>query len=366
MAKTNSNAFLLNVIAAASGVPTWRVNQSVNEWREIAGSAMSNFPPAVNPGRAAGGPYAKIDTWCGLCIDTRSNEVWSLANGGHNDYHGNEVMKFTLGANSPVWVEVTPSNTAAQFTIPWNAERYSNDKPTSSHSYGLHAMIETRNRAIRFGNGSGASIGNGFGAVDGFNVLTATGIDGWDSSSTYPNLPVGATGQSAIKDPLTEDVYVLYNNNNLYKWTNATNTWSNLGTPPSPVTGYYVSVAFDSTRRRIFFYGFTTNHTYDVTTSTWAVRTVTGAAVAAPEQGGMTYIASADAFYHRQKDVSGGAVTRIDASTFAATSLTTTGGSGVVATAGTGIYNRWLYAPTLGGIVYFPRYTSNAWFLRIH
>ena len=31
-----------------------------------------------------------------------------------------------------------------------------------------------------------------------------------------------------------------------------------------------------------------------------------------------------------------------------------------------GVYTRWLFVPQLKGVVYFPRSSSNAWFLRTH
>src|SRR6185312_4574535 len=95
---------------APAGLPAWRVGQAVGEWRELAGSAMANTPPTVNPGRDSGGPWAKLDAWNGLALDTRDSALWGLALGGHGDYGGNEVMKFPLEIAAPKWIEMLPSD----------------------------------------------------------------------------------------------------------------------------------------------------------------------------------------------------------------------------------------------------------------
>jgi hypothetical protein len=55
----------------------------------------------------------------------------------------------------------------------------------------------------------------------------------------------------------------------------------------------------------------------------------------------------------------------IDPDTFAVTQLATTGGGSVPSTLN-GPYNKFLYVPRLGGAVYVPSYSGNAWFLRLH
>lgn len=84
---------------------------------------------------------------------------------------------------------------------------------------------------------------------------------------------------------------------------------------------------------------------------------------------GLVYVPPIDKFLARA-NAAGSKVYAIDPATFAVTYLETTGGSsvpsGVVHTNEEAVYNRWLYIPALGGIVYFPAAKSNAWFLRLY
>ena len=77
---------------------------------------------------------------------------------------------------------------------------------------------------------------------------------------------------------------------------------------------------------------------------------------------GMVYDSGLDAYLVR-KDGAGGTVYRINAQTFAVDTLPTANGSAVPATTN-GVYTRFLYAPKLKGIIYFPTFGGNPWFLR--
>jgi hypothetical protein len=87
----------------------------------------------------------------------------------------------------------------------------------------------------------------------------------------------------------------------------------------------------------------------------------------------MVYVPYLDAYFVRLMGA-GGKVYKVDAGTFAVTSLPTIDGAAVPAAAdvndGTrqyeNVFNRWLFVPTLNGIVYFAHYAANAWFLRLY
>lgn len=357
----------VRVLSSAS-YPAWRIGMVPLQWKELSNSAMSLRPPSVNPGRNSGSLSAKMDAWCGLAIDTRNSKVWGPANGGHDDYHGNEVMSFDLSADAPAWVEVMPSSSG--FTVPSDTNYYSDGTPVSSHSYYTLHVIESRNRVIRFNVGAAATSGNPKPVVDGFNVV---GAGAWDAPGTYPNFPSGVT-RSTAKNPLTEDVYCFVNNYSVQKWTNATNTWSAVQNQFPPVDFEETATAFDTARSRIFLLKGLGNarHTFSLSTGLFTQITLTGAAATAvnalSKAMGMVYVPALDSYLVRGGLEGGGAVYKIDANTFECTLLSTTGGAGVPSTAviagsPENVYSRWLHAPKLGGIVFFPRYTSNAWFL---
>ena len=362
------------VYAGVSGPPAWRDGQAINSWREITGSAMADSPPSVNPGRASGVIGAIIDAWNNLSIDTRSSRVWSLYNGGHDDTHENGARYLDLALDSPVWVEVLASNAAADFTIPCNAAYYSNGRPVSRHSYYGQQFIESRNRAMCFGVGAGSTAGNAFLKVEGYDC-NATGTSGIDPPGTYPDLPSFGTDMACCKNPTTGDVYVFAYNNAVYKWTNATNTWSSahVGFPPDT---QYASAAYDTSRNVIFLTNAVGAWTFNPATGAFTSRTLTGSYTAqvGTIQGALAYVPETDKFYMRVKSgnaAEGGAnIYVIDPSTWATSLLGTTGGTGIPVGFGTlgggAPYGRLLYVPVYSGLVWIPRYSSNAWFLRTH
>ena len=366
------------IAAGRHRLPAWRVGQSVYAWREIAGSAMSLSPPTINPGRNSNGISSKMDAWCGLAIDTRSDTVWSLANGGHDDYHGNEVMKNHLGADNPVWIELLPSNSAAEFTIPNNAGYYSSGRPASSHTYYSQQFIESINRAVRFGARAASSSGNGFPNVDGYNPDVAQGFSGWDTPGTFPDCPTygASSAQAIVKNPVTEDVYSFNTNMAVWKYTWSTNAWTMVSVGYPPIDPSDASAAYDTLRNRIFIIsGAAIHHTFDPATGTFTDQTLTGAGASAVQAcakaAGLIYEPVLDVYLFRPGLAGGGDVYAINADTFAVTLITTSGGASlpgtaVISGANENVYNRFLYSPKQGGVFYFPNYSANAWFLRTH
>jgi hypothetical protein len=124
----------------------------------------------------------------------------------------------------------------------------------------------------------------------------------------------------------------------------------------------------DTARGRIFFLGANADrHLYNIAGDSWSTVTLTGAN-AADVDGigamGMVYVPELDRFLVRRAG-SGGTVYQIHPTTFEVTTWSTTDGASVPATVN-GPYNKFLYVPRLGGVVYVPVYAGNAWFLRLH
>lgn len=352
--------------------PAWLVGVAANQWVEIAGSAMSNTPPTVNPGGS--GAAGKINAWGGLSLDRRTSTLWLLAGGGHGDYYGNEPMRQVLSADSPEWEEMLASSESGAVTS--SSARLTDGKPTSAHCYWTQQFCEARDRAMRFSASGVATSGDSKTSVEGYDCTVSAGVDGWDAAETYPNIPgITYTANVVCKDQTTEDVYFFRANTHVYKWTQATNTWSTVtATVPADMTE--ASVAFDSTRNRIFlFHGVDTSvcHTFDIASGTFTEQTLSGGSAgtldAAGKGMGLAYIEELDAYIMRF-GASGATVYTINASTFAATTISTTGGGSVPASAtisgSENVYGRWVPVPAYSGIVYVPSYTENSWFLRLH
>ena len=377
-------------------MPGWRKGQAVSEWREIPGSSITLAPPTnvakqTNGVSAIVGPSSRLDAWCGLSVDTRNSTVWAVANGGHGDYFGNEVVKIDLMADAPKWIEwmagssgnvvdaVTPGADASH-------ARYKDGRPCSTHSYYGQQFLERQNRALRLG-GSTAPIGSAFENVEGFNTTLGLGADGWDPAGTFGFCLGGinggwtpAIGWSACKDPLTEMMYVT-SAPSVHKFTPASSgtggVWSILGAmPPEVNSGTLAATAVDYRRNRMLWIkgqGPNRPYTCDLATGVWTARTHPDSAAKTQLDGlsatcGIVYVASLDAFFVRG-GTAGDKVFVINASTFEVSLMAPVGGTGVPqsnAIGGENVFNRWLFVPALEGVVYFPKAVANAWFLRLY
>jgi len=343
-------------------MPTWRQGAVVGQWIQIPNSALSAAPISVQtyPSLSGTGPQSKEIAWTGFSIDTRDSSVYSAANGGHNDYAGNEVNRIRLSDNAPGWTEPHASTPVSQITA--SASRYADGRPTSRHSYYGSVFNEARGRAMVF---AGARYGDGYmtGAVDGFNPST----NDWDMSAGFKDVPGAFTnsqGSALAIQKSTGNVYT-FSNWSIDRWSSSSNTWTNLNNNSS-IYGQGAASAVDTTRNRILLVGGQNGeHSYfDIATNTVTTVSFTGAGASAltGTGNGLVYDPLLDAYLFRTS-AAGGTVYRIDAQTFAVDTLTTTNGSGVQASTN-GVWTRFMYVPQLKGVAYFPAYSSNGWFLR--
>jgi hypothetical protein len=343
-------------------MPAWRQGIAVGEWRQVSGTALSSAPISVKtyPSLGNTGPDSKVVAWTGFAVDTRDSSIYSAANGGHADYAGNEVNRIRLSDSAPAWTEVRAATPASQVVA--STTHYADGRPTSRHSYYGAMINEVRGRAMVIG---GSPWGNGFssgGVVDGFN-LTSTD---WDTARTFPDAPDFGpyVGWAMVDQKSTGDIFA-FANYSVLRWNNATNAWSRRVTN-SAIYGQYAASALDTSRNRIFVAGGNANEhaVYDLAANTVQVVSLTGANAGSLSGDGnaMVYDPGLDAYLVR-KGAAGGTVYRVNAQTFSVDTLPNTGGSAVPATAN-GAWKRFLYVPKLKGIVYFPTFGGDLWFLR--
>jgi hypothetical protein len=341
-------------------MPAWRQGQTVGEWRQIASSALSSAPRAVAVGGNTG-PQSKVIAWTSFTIDTRDSSVYSVANGGHSDYAGNEVNRVRLLDGAPTWTEPRPSTPSSQTTQ--STAYYADGRPTSRHTYYGAIMNESRNRAMVLG---GAQWGNGFmlSTMDGFNL----GSNDWDAASSYPNAPsefTAAGGSAVTQNRATGDIYV-FASYAVARWSSASNTWTRLLTNVATY-GQYAASAMDTKRNHILVVGGQTNDRglYDMASNTMSNVTFTGpnaADMTGDTGNGMVYDPGLDVYLLR-KAGAGNTIYRINAQTLYVDTLPNTNGASIPG-ATNGVWNRFLYVPQLKGIIYFPSYDGNAWFIR--
>jgi hypothetical protein len=341
--------------------PAWVSNLAIGQWAQIPNTAISGVEPSpVPPGN---GPRFKVDGWNSFVVDTRTSTVYSVANGGHADYAGNEVDALNLEVAQPQWVQKVAPTPSGQLG-PGGQDFYPDGRPASRHSYYGVVLNASDDRIMLFGGAIWGTQG-GFG-----NATSSYNITGnfYSTSSTHPDIPGAPTAGAYSLNPLTGDIYMNINWT-LYRWNRSANTWSTLNPTGSPSNGYYTMSAMDPSRGRIFFLGGpdANHHLYTIANNAWAAVTLGGSNagdVAAAEEAAMFYVPAFDRFLVR-KAAAGGTVYIIDPQTFAVTTLATTGGGSIPGTIN-GPFNKFLYVPRLGGAVYVPTYSGNAWFLRLH
>jgi hypothetical protein len=348
-------------------LPSWVTALQIGQWGQIPNTALSSVAPAQTPSGNTG-PQSKVVAWTSFVVDTRTSKVYSVAGGGHQDYSGNEVDELTLETDQPRWtqkLEPTPNS-----LIRDNQSYYGDGRPTSRHSYYGVTLYVVNDRIMLFGGGMWGVVGTFHSAVSSYNIAA----NSYNPQGTHPSIP-GSTLETAAYsvDPTTGDVYGA-SFSNYRRWNRATNTWTVLNPSGSGPNGAESMSAMDTSAtrpHRILFVGGLGNdhHVYSLANNTFTPISLNGASaasIAGAVKGAMVYVPAFDQYLVRLGG-SGATVYMIHPETFAVTELaTTTAGSTTIPSTLNGPYNKFLYVPRLGGAVYVPSYTGNAWFLRLH
>jgi hypothetical protein len=307
--------------------------------------------------------------------DPTTSKVYSVANGGHNDYAGNEVDILDLERAQPTWSMVLTPTPNSQITN--GTDYYLDDRPAARHTYYGVTFNEIDDRIMLFGGAVWCGSGCGTNAISSYNIGTNT----YSPSTTHGSI-TGVFGipthPTFVADPSTGDVYA-FMAGSVARWTRSTNTFNTNLNPSGSLPGGTAKAAFDISRGRIFVLGGFTNadrHLYTLSSNAGSTVTLSGpnaSDVSGDDVGSMIYVPPLDLFLVRL-GASGGTVYQVNASTFEVTTFATTGGASIPPTLN-GPYNKFLYVPRLGGAVYVPCYqvdgsigctSGNAWFLRLH
>ena len=342
--------------------PAWPNALQIGQWYEIPNTRMSSLPNEIT------GSWSKVSAWNSFVADPRTSKVYSVATGGHTDYGGNEVDALELERSDPQWVEVLART--PDMSVRDCSEYYADGRPTARHTYYGVTLDEANNRVMLFGGVW--FCGNGIpslATIDSYKIIA----NSYNPAGTHPRLPAPFNNWWIIytANPLTGDVYAM-TGGQMGRWNRSSNTFTaNLNPTGSAPNGAEMMTAFDTTRGRIYGQGGEVpndnHHLYTLSTNTWTTVTLTGpnaGNVASLQKGGMIYVPALDAYLARAAG-SGSTVYRIDASTFAVTTLATMGGASIPQTLN-GPYNKFLYLPRLRGAVYVPDHDQNVWFLRLH
>jgi hypothetical protein len=110
-------------------VPSWFAAQTVKTWQPVAAASdrtllYANQNPPQNGGAAfPGWSFRPHNAYNGACVDQSRGEFLFAANGGHDDYAGNEVYACRIRSETPYWYRLTDRSPIAMIDAIGNSNR---------------------------------------------------------------------------------------------------------------------------------------------------------------------------------------------------------------------------------------------------
>lgn len=371
-------------------LPAWLAGAAVNQWVDIAGTALSSVVPTPTP-YGNTGPSSKIGTWCGAALKRSTNTYYIAAAGGHQDYAGNEVNALDLMRDAPTWVQLRAPSANNQIIgtaspgYPGSGypQFFLDNRPAPTHTYSSQHYIPAQDRVITFynegwtGNGQetatwpGGYTYTGSSRSASFNLATGD----WDTPDYVPQWNPGGDWISrlSVQHPVTGDVYLCNGlnssgaNRGLWRYNAASNTLTQINVNTYRST-WYCGAAIDPTRSRMLLVGDYSGAVaplvlgLDGNTIAAAFGGLGASVLTFSGYPGVVYDEINDRFLVFQNTTTI-TVYAVNASTWDVSLLTTTGTA--PAQRPNGIHNSVQYVPSLGGVVIANSYTGNVKFLRI-
>ena len=291
-----------------------------------------------------------ITAYCGAYA-THSG-IGAAASGGHSDKSGNEHVYCDLTAENPVMAVLRARSNPPAVDTAYAAD----GRPVARHTAWSIQYISSLNRVVLPGAFSIYQNANGLTNFDAFDMAT----NDWVAAGTYAATPdQDNVAHWVVKDKWENLYYQSTANGNLYKWTKATNAWSNLGSRSAYT--YETAAVYDPVRNRIVRLG--SNPARFDLNSSGAETSITFTGATAGAASNVSAVWCPDRNTILTKPWSGTTVYEIDPVTFNVT---------VLAVAGTPtapdpeaayghLYGRWNYIEALGLIVMIPSYSSDLW-----
>jgi hypothetical protein len=149
MPTATSEAFNIQCVAPAVGLPTWVQQTNLNEWCEVPGGFVGTltYPNYI------GHPTSKstMESGTGLRDDDVKVELY-YHGGGHTENPGNEVVAFRLDLEVPTWRTIIPPSTPP-FPIDGVSHFASDGKPMVGHTARGNHWWENGKKFVIFGHG---------------------------------------------------------------------------------------------------------------------------------------------------------------------------------------------------------------------
>jgi hypothetical protein len=356
--------------AEAPRLPSWVTKLKVGEWGRVPGSKLEALG-AVGGHRAAH-TRALVIAYSGAALRRTGSEIL-LHGGGHADGANNMVVGLPLESEKPAWRVVIPPSPATAVRL--DAPYYADGKPSAIHSYYVLVVNDRLDKLFRFGAPVtwGTSSGS-FPNVDAVDLKTGR----WDPPSTWAPLWAAKGGSYLVtKDPRSEDVYVGLGST-LRRFSVDANRWTEVRSDKwSFAAGGGATI--DTTR------GYVLRH--EIWNSDGRVKTMllpldgsekrfvtlSGSAHSELLKPAVSYSYGGYPFHYDPRldrilhyKGQAGKVYEINPDTWEVSELPTSGDAPPAWNRDSGIWNRFLPVPALGGYAYVHDWDSDVYFLRTH
>lgn len=280
-----------------------------------------------------------------------------IAGGGHADSSANAVIALDLSVNTPAY-SLLRSPTAS---VTADVTHYGDGRPSSRHTGWEIQGISQRDRVFFFGAWALYGVAIATNKVDAFDM---TGLD-YEADGTWGTISGLQSGNApnGLAQDRDGNVWVACcGNNNVYKWTQSTATWS---TPLSlPATFYDTCLAYDPVRHRMVYFHSTAGRYIDCAANTSTAITWGGSQAAQIDKGSQAFWCN-DIGRFLYKKFSSQTVYSIHPETYAAEVFTTTGSTPSITSTGyDNVYGRFNWVPSLGTVFLIQTNSANFYAFR--
>jgi len=223
------------------------------EWYEVPNSHLRAVLPSPKP---PGDPASIMAAWSGATYDPVREALILPANGGHEDYGGNEVYAFSIASLS--WQRLTDPSPAP---LPIQGkEELPDGRPASRHTYSGIAFLANVDKVFITGGALWSEAGGGSKGAWTFDVPSRT----WQRRADPPGSQVTAM---AAYDPATGVVFSLVQNGTLAAYDPIKDKWSARGSINWAGFDPARTMVMDPARRRLFVIGAGVVFSFDVSGS---------------------------------------------------------------------------------------------------
>jgi hypothetical protein len=235
-------------------------------WHKIPGTALKGGPENTSPcppNGYAGSGYPFLDAcqavynaWSSGVADTTRNRliIWG---GGHGDYAGNEIYSLEMTTNPPKLIRLDPPSppNTARSPCP-SPEALTDGRPNSRHTYDSLAYLPEQDQMIGVGGGVGLC---GYGSNGAWTLKMSSVVASCapECTPSWTRVGAGPSGYGFITAWDSADhVYWLNDQNNLWSFNPATNSWAKHGPGAAnnfnatgvydPVDQYFINVGLNA------------------------------------------------------------------------------------------------------------------------